>query len=185
MWYILLLVFCLSLNGASALGQLEVQKGELSNLKKNSQIFERIIGEILRQNFDNPFAIAAEPQAAYLPGYGVALSFHLRINRGTIRGFYGEIKNPLAGDARSKAEQLEVVRKAMLQALADYGNTIKELGSKERISICAHVEDRNELDPSRNRTDIILSAAKSDVDLYAMKKISIEEFSQRVEVVEY
>ncbi len=171
--------------GSATYGQSAPDEGGMASIKKESRIFERIIGEVLRQNFDNPFALAAEPQAAYLPDYGIVVSFHLKINRGTIRAFYGPIINPVTSSPQTTSEQLETVRETTIQALADYGNTIKDLPPGQQISICAHVEDRNELDTTKSRTDIIISVVKEDVDLYTTRKIDYDEFKRRVRLVEY
>jgi hypothetical protein len=171
--------------GAATFGQNAPEEGAMASLKKESRIFERIVGEVLKQNFDNPFALAAEPQAAYLPDYGIVVSFQLKINRGTIRAFYGPIINPVTTSPQTTSEQLETVRETTMLALADYGNTIKDLPPEQQIAICAHVEDRNELDKTKSRTDIIISVEKKDLDLLTTKKIDYEEFKRRARLVEY
>jgi hypothetical protein len=180
----ILLVAILAM-GAATFGQNPSDEGGMASIKKESRIFERIIGEVLKQNFDNPFALAAEPKAAYVPDHGIVVSFSLKINRGTIRAFYGPIINPKRTTPQTTAEQLRTVREAVMQALADYGSTIRDLPPGLQISICAHVEDRNELDTTKNRTDIIISAVKEDVDLYTTKKIDYDEFKKRARLVEY
>jgi hypothetical protein len=157
----------------------------LALLKKDTRIFESIIEEVLKQHFDNPFAIAGEPKATYLKDYGVSVSFHLKINRGTIRTFYGEVKSPLIGKRRTKEQQLETVRETMEEALADYGGTLKQIQAEERIAICAHIEDRNELDSAKSRTVIVLSVPKQAVDSYTMRKIGLDQFREQVEVLKY
>jgi hypothetical protein len=184
MWYILTISMVLLVTGTVGGGQV-VSPSKLAELKKDARVFERIIGEVLRQNFDNPFAVAADPMAAYLPGYGVVVSFHLRINRGTIRGFRGDLPSPVVREPRSREEQLEVVRRTMLRALADYGSTMKNLGETERVSIYAHVEDRNELDPAKNRAELVVSSVKADIDRYLTREIDLDEFRRRVESLEY
>jgi hypothetical protein len=166
-----------------AQGKLDVES--LALLKKDTRIFESIIEEVLKQHFDNPFAIAGEPKATYLKEYGVSVSFHLKINRGTLRTFYGEVKSPLIGKVRSKEQQLQTVRETMEEALADYGGTLKQLRAQERIAICAHIEDRNELDSAKGRTVLVLSVQKQHVDAYTTRKIGLDEFREQVEVVKY
>lgn len=153
-------------------------------LKKDTQIFESIVSEVLKQNFKNPFAIAAEPQAAFLHGYGIVVTFQLRINRGKIRWPFGEIDAP-AQSSRTKQEQVRTVKETMIQCLADFGNSIKQINAHDRISIGAQIEDRNELDPTLSRTIVVLTVEKEDLDLYDMRKISLEEFKNRVTIVEY
>ncbi len=184
MWYILAISVSLLLTGTVGGGQV-ASSSKVAELKKDARVFERIISEVLRQNFDNPFAVAADPLAAYLPGYGVVVSFHLKINRGTIRGFRGDLPTPVVREPRSREEQLETVRRTMLRALADYGSTMKNLAEAERVAIYAHVEDRNELDPAKNRTEIVMTSDKGDIDRYLTREISLEEFRRRVELLEY
>jgi hypothetical protein len=157
----------------------------LAQLKRESRIFESIVREVLQQQFNHPYAIAGEPKAAYLEGYGVSLTFHLRINRGTIRTFYREVESPLVNAPGTKSKQLQIVRSTMIDTLGNFGGTLKKIDPEERIAICAHVEDRNELDQSKNRLIIVLSAKKSDIDQYVTRAITMADFKKRVDVVEY
>ena len=185
MWYILCGLIGLVVTGPAVYaGQVGVDS-TLIELKKDARVFERIVTEVLRQNFENPFAIAADPQAAYLPGYGVVISFQLKLNRSTIRGFSGDILNPSVSDGRTTEEQIELVRQTVIRSLADYASTLKHLRSDERVAICAHIEDRNELDPLKKRTDIVGSSTKGDIDDYVTRKINLDEFKRRVQLLEY
>ena len=157
---------------------------DLALLKKNTQIFETIVGEVLRQNFPSPFAVTGEPEGAYLAGYGVVLSFHLNVNRSRIRTPFGEIPAPVQGQ-RPKDEQLRLLKESMVRCLADYGSTFKQLDESHRISISVHVEDRNELDPVKRTVIMVISASQRDVDLLATKRISLDDFQDKIHLVEY
>lgn len=158
---------------------------DLSLLKRDTQVFERIVSEVVKQNFTHPFAFPAEPEGVYLNGYGVVVSFHLNINRSFIRTPFGDKRIRGMEETRSTEEQIQILRTALISCLADYGITFKQLTGEDRIAVSAHVEDRNELDPSKNRTIVLLSVSKSDVERYARKEISLEEFKRRVESVLY
>lgn len=179
MWRSCCLLTVLLLAATAALAG---ENPDLVLLRKNTEIFERIVSEILKQNFPNPFALTGEPEGAYLQGYGVVVSFHLNINRSRIRTPFGEIPG---GVERPKEEQLRILKDSMLRCLADYGVTFKQLTGPNRISISVHVEDRNELDPMKKTTVMVISAFQEDVELLATKKISLEEFKDKVDVVEY
>jgi hypothetical protein len=171
----------LLLTGSSAFAVLDL---DLGVLKKNTQIFERIVGEILTQSFPNPFALTGEAEGSYVQGYGVVVSFHLNINRSRIRTPFGEIPARTEGP-RSNAEQLNVLRESMVRCLADYGMAFKQLEAEERISINAHVEDRNELDATKKTTIVVISTSKRDLDLLTTEKISFEQFEDRIRVLQY
>ncbi len=182
MWCILCTILMFFLSGTIAFAQKDLN---IVMLKTDTQIFESIVHQILRQNFNHPFAIQGAPEGVYLRGYGVVFSFHLTINRHKIRTPWGEVPAPKAVAQRSREEQIGLVKDIMTQCLADHGDSIKQLGGHDRISIAAQVEDRNELDPLKKKTVIVLSAPIDDIGLFAMKKISIESFRERVAVLEY
>ncbi len=168
---------------------------DFQSLKRDTQVFERIVDERLKQDFSNPFAITGDPQAAYLQGYGVVVQFHLNINRARIRTPFGEIDAPQRLGGRSvlsgkpgndpKKEQLTKVREILMDCLANYAGAIKQLNAHDRISISAHIEDRNELDPVLRKTVIVVTATRDDIDLLAMRKLSNNEFRSKVQVLQY
>jgi hypothetical protein len=185
MYKVVALLLVWSLAGVLSFGQSLPGTESLAQLKKETRILESVIEEILRQNFDHPYAIAAGPKAAYLRDYGVTVSFHLKINRGTIRTLFGETASPLVNAPGSKEKQVQTVRSSMIDALADYGDTLKKLNGTDRIAICAHIEDRNELDQSKNRSILVVSARKGDIEKFSTKSITLEEFRSRTDVIQY
>lgn len=180
MWYLQTIVVWM-LAGAVGFSQ----NLNLATLKKDTQIFEGILSQVLKQNFPHPFALTEEPLASYLQGYGIVIAFHLNINRDTIRTPFGEYPNPRGGSSRTRQEQLRQLKEEMMKCLADYGGALKQLGGQDRITIHARVEDRNELDPLKNRINVIITASKDDIDLYTTRKISLENFLSRVQILEY
>ncbi len=172
------------------------QSLNMLSLKRDTQVFERVIDERLRQAFSSPFALTSDPHAAYLQGYGVVVSFQLNINRATIRTPFGEVEAPQiyrgangtpasAYVAGKRDEQLKRVREILIECLEDYSRAIKQLSAHDRISISAHIEDRNELDPERKRIVLVVSTSRDDVDLLTLDKISREKFLERLLVLEY
>ena len=175
---IFLLFFCVA--GTTTFG---AEAFDLAMLKRNTRIFEGIVNEVIKQNFPNPFAVTGRAEASYLQEFGIVVSLHLNINRAKIRTPFGMV-TPLQ-DERSKEEQLRTLKDSMVRCLADYGGTFKQLTSGNFIAITAHVEDRNELDSSRNTTIVIISASKENVDSLTMGRISSQQFQERVRITEY
>lgn len=182
MWYIGLVVLAGWLSSVNGLAQ---QHLNLERLKQDTEIFERIVHEVLKQNFSDPFAITGEPRGAYLQGYGMLFSFQINVNRRTIRTPFGEVRDPRPTSKRTTEEHMRVIRTTLIDALMEYGDSIEQLGGHDRISIAAYVDDRNELDVRKSRKTLVLTASKDDVDLVALKKISAENFRDRVGVMEY
>lgn len=158
---------------------------DLALLKRDTQVFERIVSEVVKQNFTHPFAFPVEPEGVYLSGYGVVISFHLNINRAFIRTPFGDKRIRGMEEKRSTQEQIQILQTALINCLADYGITFKQLAGEDRIAVSAHVEDRNELDATKNKTVVLVSVSKGDVERYARKDISLDEFKRRVETVLY
>ena len=156
---------------------------DLSQLKRNTRIFEGIVDEVVKQSFSNPFAVTEGAKASYLQEYGIAVSFQLNINRSSIRTPFGLVSR--GEENRPKEEQLRILKDSMVRLLGDYGGTFKQLSGENFIAITAHVEDRNELDPTRSTTIVIISASKKDVDLVTSGGISSEQFEERVRIIEY
>ena len=192
MWYILGVLTCL-LSVDTGLAQRNLR---LDLLKRDTQIFESIVRGVLKQSFTDPFAITTDPRGAYLQGYGVIFTFHIRVGRTKIRTPFGEIDPRRLGTGTSQrtkggkpvsqgGNQLKVVKESMIDTLRDYGSTIKQLGGHDHISITAYVKDRAVIDELNSSKVLVLTATKDDVDLVAMKKISSQTFRERVHVVEY
>ncbi len=183
-----LLVFVLlaSLPSGAALGE---QKLNTASLKRNTQIFRGAVKVVLKENFPHRFALEAEPLATYLQGYGIVVSFELFINRPDIpTPFSREVGSKEAKAAqphRSKEEQIDLVRQKMIACLADYGSAFKQLSSHDRIAISAHIEDRAEIDEAKRRSVMVLSASVDDIQLLAMRRITSDQFQERVHVLRY
>ena len=157
----------------------------LTELKQDTHVFERIVDERVKLNFTNPFAITGSPQASYMQGYGVMVTFRLRIDRGKIRLPFGEIDAPNKLNKVAVKKKIEKVRKILSDCLATHAGSIKQLGAHDRISISAHIEDRNELDPIKRRRVLVITTTKDDADLLTMRKITQDEFMKRLHVLDY
>ncbi|MBI4446499.1 MAG: hypothetical protein HY645_11395 [Acidobacteria bacterium] len=165
---------------------LHAQKSfNLAAFKSETRVFEGIMDNLLKQTFKDPFALTVEPKGTYLQGYGMVFFVHLNINRSKIRTPFGEMDAPRSMAEKSKEEQIRLIKELTIQCLADYGATMKQLAGQDRITISAHVEDRNELDPSKDTTVLVFSATKDDIELFTLKKITIEKFRERVHLFQY
>jgi len=164
-----------------------VNREKLQQVKRDTALFGKILSEVLKQSFDNPFALGSDPQGSYVEGYGVSISFLLRINRGSIRGIYGEIRYPEKGrDAgMTKEEKLALVKKITSRTLVDYGGTIRGLNNSEHVSISAHIEDRNEWDQADKMTIIVISGTVKEINEMSNADLSDQDLLRRLKILEY
>jgi hypothetical protein len=184
--WIKILLGMLLLQGQFALaGPLNGER--LQQVKRDTALFSKIVGEVLKQSFDNPFALSVEPQGSYLEGYGVSISFLLRINRGSIRGIYGETRYPenSRNAGMSKEEKLALVKKITSRTLVDYGGTIRGLDDEDRVSISAHIEDRNEWDSTDKMTIIVVSSTKKEINQMSKEDLSDADILRQLNTLEY
>lgn len=156
---------------------------DMDQLKRDTQVFEGIVSSVLRQNFEF-FEIDAEPKAAYLDGFGIAVDFRLKVNRSSIRTPFGE-RPTGQSEARTLRQHIQTVRASMVRILAEYGASIKQLEPDQRIAITAHIQDRKVIDPVEASTVLVLSASVEDVELVSQRKLSLGGFGQRVTITEY
>ena len=157
----------------------------LTELKQDTHVFERIVDERVKLNFANPFAMTGSSQASYMQGYGVLVTFHLRIDRGKIRLPFGEIDAPNKLNKEAVKKQIARVQEILSECLSTHAGSIKQLGAHDRISISAHIEDRNELDPLARRRVLVITTTKDNADLLAMRRITQDEFMSRLHVLDY
>jgi len=181
---LILAVFLLQAALAQAQG---LEPERLEQVKRDTALFSKIVGEVLKQRFENPFALSVDPQGSYLPGYGISVSFLLRINRGSIRGIYGEVspRESTRDAGMSRNEKVALVKKLTARTLVDYGGTIRGLDSDEKVAISAHIEDRSEWDPARKTTIVVVSGTKGEIDQLSRDSLPDEELLTRLTILEY
>ena len=184
---VMLFVLILILLAAPAAAWPAIGPAELELVKRDTALFTKILGEVLKQNFDNQYALSDEPQGTYLEEYGLSVSFLLRINRGNIRGIFGQSRSRgnFPDSGLSKTEKLELVKKITSRTLVDYGGTIRGLKEGERISICAHVEDRSEYDSGKKLSVIVISGTRKEIVNMSKADLSDEDLLRQLDILEY
>lgn len=159
---------------------------DLETMKGDTQIFEAVLREMLNQTFESPFAVDSEPQATYLPDYGVVVSFRIRINRASLSPKLAGIRALTGSSATlSKSDQIKKIKSRLLEAISNHAGAIQQVRPADHISVCAHIEDRNELNPSEKETIVVFTVRKNDLDQLNRGRLDVDEFKSRVTVVEY
>ncbi len=178
----LLVFFAICVLESPALGQARLN---FTDLKQDTHVFEKIVDERIKLNFTNPFAMTANSQASYMQGYGVVVTFHLRIDRAKIRLPFDEMDAPNKLNSKEVEKKIRKVREILIECLSTHADSIKQLGAHDKISISAHIEDRNELDPIRRIRVLVVTTTKDNADLLAMRQITPGEFRERLHVLNY
>ncbi len=147
--------------------------------------FELVVNEVVNGTFSSdPIVVVQKPKGAYLPGYGVTLSFTINIHRAVINTPFGQISRASVSP-ETKKRRIEDLKEKLIRALQESGNDFRQLRKDDSISVIAFIEDRNFPDePNENKT-IVLSAFKKDLDEFGRRMDRLREFKQRMKIVEY
>jgi hypothetical protein len=160
-------------------------KAELALTQKEILKFEGMIDSIISTAFgSNPFALVQKTKGAYLPEYGISLSFLINIHRAVVISPFGALRKRDIS-AEMKRQRIEELKEKLIRALQENGANISQLKKNERITIIAYIEDRNFPDEPNSSKTMVMSVLKKDLDEFRGKLDRTKEFKQRMKIVEY
>jgi hypothetical protein len=148
--------------------------------------FEEVLNTVINNTFSSsPFAVVQKAKGAYLPGYGISLTFIINIHRAIINTPFGQVSRSPMVTPEIKRKRIEELKEKLISAMYENGDNFRQLSGNSLITIVAFFEDRNFPDePSGNKT-IVLSTFKKDLDELGGKIGRLKEFRQRIKIVEY
>jgi hypothetical protein len=148
--------------------------------------FELVVNDVINSTFSSsPFAVVQKAKGAYLPGYGISLSFMINIHTAMINTPFGQVQRRPEISPEMKRKRIDELKEKLIRMLQDNGESFRQLRKEDNVTVIAFIEDRNFPDePSANRT-IVLSAFKRDLDELGRKTDRVKEFRQRMKIVEY
>jgi len=148
--------------------------------------FETVVNELISSAFSSsPFALVQKTKGAYLAGYGLSFAFQVNIHRAVVNTPFGQIRKGAAATTELKKQRISELKEKLILLLQESGETFRELGKEDSVTIIAFIEDRNIPDePNANKT-IILTALKKDIDEFGHQQERFKEFKQRIKIVEY
>jgi hypothetical protein len=148
--------------------------------------FELAINDVINSTFaTNSFAVVQRAKGAYLPGYGISLSFLINIHRAVVNTPFGQVRSRADISPESKKRRIDELKEKLIRALQDSGESFRQLPKEDYVTIIAFFEDRNFPDePNENKT-IVMSVFKKDLDEFARRSDRLKEFKQRMKIVEY
>ncbi len=117
--------------------------------------------------------------------YGISFAFLVNIHRAVVSTPFGEIRSRARVTPDLKRQLIEELKEKLIRVLQDNGSTFRQLRKEDHIAIVAFIEDRNFPDePSTNKT-IVMSILKKDLDELGHRDDRLQEFKQRMKIVEY
>jgi len=148
--------------------------------------FEDTVNDVINSSFSSsPFALVQKAKGAYLPDYGISLSFMINIHRAVVSTPFGQVRSKADVSSESKKRRIEDLKEKLIRALQDSSDDFRQLRKDDNVTIVGFIEDRNFPDePNANRT-IVMKVYKRDLDELGRKTDRYKEFRQRVKVLEY
>lgn len=161
------------------------RKIDMTQMKKDSELFEDIVNTSIRQVVSNPMLLAEKTRGSYLENYGVVFSLTLNLSRSLI--IFPIARKPKAPGTAEKntAQTIEMLRKSLSEILGQYGNSLKQLSSDSRISIIAHVLNQSEYGGAGADQVLVLTVFKRDVEQLQRARITLDDFKKRIRYLEY
>jgi hypothetical protein len=181
-WMLLVLGWAAGLQAAESAN---AARFELAMTQRDILRFEGMLDSVISSSFSsNPFALVQKTKGAYLPDYGVSLSFLINIHRAVVSTPFGQLRNRDIS-AETKRQRIEELKEKLIKALQENGASISRLKKNERVTIIAYIEDRNFPDEPNSNKTIVMSVLKKDLDEFGGKLNRSQEFKQRMKIVEY
>jgi hypothetical protein len=171
--------------GAQAAGENKPKTMDYSAVNQEISKFEAVINRIINNAFSsNPFAVRQNAKGAYLEGYGISFTFSINIHVAVISTPFGQFHSQDATPDLKK-RRIEDLKEKLIEALQENGDILRQLRKDNYVAIVAFFEDRNIPDePNINKT-IVLSALKKDLDEFGHKSDRLQQFKQRMKIIEY
>jgi hypothetical protein len=173
----------LALGGAHA----QSPPSNRSALKGEMRVFEAVIDGTMAQIFAPPFGLLEKTQGTYLPGFG--LVFSLEVNLYPLRA-----PNPFNVTSLSKAEldkaqkaKLErkaIIRESVPRLLADHAISLRDLSSGDSVAVVVHLFEVQSGD-TPFPDQLVIETRKSDLDQFWDKKISYQELTAKITILEF
>lgn len=148
--------------------------------------FEDMVNDVINSSFStSPFALIQKAKGAYLPDYGINVSFMINIHRALIYTPFGQVRSNVAVSAENKRRRIEELKEKLIRVLLESGDNFQQLRKDDNVTIVGFFEDRNFPDePNANKT-MVLKVSKRDLDEFGQKAARYKDFRQRVKIVEY
>ena len=150
--------------------------------------FQEIIQKTLIANLQGPLPVLSTPKGTYLPDYGAV--FNVEGNMYEIRAVSPFSPKPLSQQELDQAyhamlKRVEALRERMLQAIADHGSTLQHLRPEETLAVVVHLFN-GYADPNRPcPSQLIFRVKKAAISEYQEKKISLGDFTKRIEITRF
>jgi hypothetical protein len=158
----------------------------LGALKGEMKVIEAVIDGTMAQTFAPPFGLLETTKGTYLPGFGLA--FSLEVNLYPLRSPNPFDMTPLSKTELDKAhkvtlERIATIKESVPRLLADHARSLRDLSSGDSVAVVVHLFGAHS-DEVKIPDQLVIEAKKSDLDQFWDKKISYQELTARMTILE-
>jgi hypothetical protein len=183
LWLLCISSLALSVQTSGNRGQDGDAKMDYAAAKQEIRSFESSLNEALQSFIRDFLGIKDNPRGAYLPGYGANFTFAIDIKRAIFKTPFGDVSRHQATEEQ-KRQRVEELKDLLIRLLQAEGRKFQQLGKGDCVTIVAFIDDKNFFEPSANKT-IVLRAQKKDLDELGNRSDRLNDFKQRIKIVEY
>jgi hypothetical protein len=158
-----------------------------SALKAEMKVFEAVIDGTMAQTFAPPFGLLERTKGTYLPGFGLA--FSLEVNLYPLRAPSPFNVTPLSKAELDKAqkakrERIATIKESVPRLLADHAMSLRDLSSDDFVAVVVHLFGVQSGDTDFP-DQLVIETKKSDLDHFWDKKISYQELTAKMRILEF
>jgi len=159
----------------------------ISALKAEMKVFEAVIDGTMAQTFAPPFGLLEKTQGTYLPGFGLA--FSLEVNLYPLRAPNPFNLTPLSKAEfdtaqKAKLERITTIKESVPRLLADHAMSLRDLSSDDSIAVVVHLFEVQSGD-TKFPDQLVIKTRKSDLDQFWDKKISYQQLTAKMTILEF
>ena len=159
----------------------------LSALKGEMKVFEAVIDGTMAQTFAPPFGLLEKTKGTYLRGFGLA--FSLEVNLYPLRAPNPFNMTPLSKAELDKAqkvklERIATIKESVPRLLADHAISLRDIGSDDFVAVVVHLFEMQPGD-TKLPDQLVIETRKSDLDQFWDKKISYQELTAKMTILEF
>jgi hypothetical protein len=159
------------------------ERVDYAAMRQDISQFETALNGTIGTFSKGPFGVINAAKGVYLQGFGINFTFLINIQRAIINTPFGDVLRH-SESPEQKKQWMNQLKETLIRLLLENGKELKQLRGEECVTVAAFIDDKNILEPSANKT-IVLRALKRDLDELGNRNDRLNEFKQRIKIVEY
>lgn len=161
---------------------------DFSSIKKDLAVFQGVIDTTVKNYIEGPFALLGSTKGTFLPDYGAV--FNLEVNVYQIRTISPFDLRPHTDKELNEAynrmmQRIESLKGLLVKAIGEHGSSVQQLKPEDNLTLIVHFFGADG-DGKRNfPSQLVLNVKKSVIQAYRENKMSLEEMTKNVRVLQF